>query len=80
MAPEVPAGLFTKQNWQLTLKIKVLDVFPSWWNGAERHLEINTGGNSMILNDRGAFMKEFHGGDVGCAVPGLSLGDFLTVG
>lgn len=35
MAPEVPAGLFTKQNWQLTMKIKVLDVFPSWWKGAE---------------------------------------------
>ena len=34
----------------------------------------------MILNDRGAFMKDFHGGDVGCIVPGLSLEDLLTVG
>lgn len=34
----------------------------------------------MILNDRGAFMKDIHGGDVGCTVPGLSLGDLLTVG
>lgn len=34
----------------------------------------------MILNDRGAFMNGFHGGNVGCNVPGLSLGDLLTVG
>lgn len=41
--------------------------------------EINKGGNSMILNDREAFMEGFHGGDVGCTVQGLSLGD-LTLG
>ena len=34
----------------------------------------------MILNDRGACMKGFHGGDVGCTVPGFSLRDLLTVG
>lgn len=33
----------------------------------------------MIMNDRGAFMQGFHGGDVGCTVPDLSLGDLLDI-